>query len=160
MVELPVSPALKEILDATLVVGGTTFLVTEFGKPFSAAGFGNWFRHRCDEAGLAHCSAHGVRKASAAHAAENGATVHQLMAMFGWPTMREAERYTREAQRRKLAADASRLLARDAKPEHRCPTTTRTSVPPGANSSKNNSIIENWCPRPDSNGHAVASTRF
>jgi integrase len=111
-VELPISPALQDVIDGTLVVGSATFLVTEFGKPFSIAGFGNWFRRRCNEAGLPQCSAHGVRKASAARAAENGATVHQLMAMFGWMTMREAERYTRDAQRKKLAADASRLLAR------------------------------------------------
>jgi hypothetical protein len=25
-----------------------TFLETEYGKPFTAAGFGNWFRDRCD----------------------------------------------------------------------------------------------------------------
>jgi len=29
-----------------------TFLMTEFGKPFTANGFGNWLRDRCDEAGL------------------------------------------------------------------------------------------------------------
>ncbi len=116
-VELPVSPVLVEAIDAAAVVGASTFLVTEHGKPFSIAGFGNWFRRRCDEADLPHCSAHGVRKASAARAAENGATAHQLMAMFGWLTMREAERYTREAQRKKLAADATRLLAREPKRE-------------------------------------------
>jgi hypothetical protein len=27
-----------------------TLLVTEFGKPFTAAGSGNWFREQCDEA--------------------------------------------------------------------------------------------------------------
>jgi len=34
--------------------------------------------------GLAKCSAHGLRKAGATIAAENGATDQQLMAMFGW----------------------------------------------------------------------------
>jgi integrase len=43
--------------------GDLTFLVTAFGKGFTHAGFGNWFRDRCNEAGLKHCSAHGVRKA-------------------------------------------------------------------------------------------------
>lgn len=117
IVELPISPALQDVIDATPVIGTATFLVTEYGKPFSIAGFGNWFRRRCNEAALPQCSAHGVRKASAARAAENGATVHQLMAVFGWMTMREAERYTRAAQRKKLAADASRLLAREPKRE-------------------------------------------
>jgi hypothetical protein len=31
--------------------------MTEFGKPFAAAGFGNWFRHRCD---MANCSPHQI----------------------------------------------------------------------------------------------------
>ena len=44
------------------MIGVKTFLVTEYGKPFTPAGFGNWFRQRCDEAGLPQCSAHGLRK--------------------------------------------------------------------------------------------------
>ena len=111
-VELPVLPPLQEIIEATPVVGTTTFLVTQYGKPFAVAGFGNWFRDRCNEAGLPHCSAHGVRKASAARAAENGATVHQLMSIFGWLTMHEAERYTKAAERKRLARDAAVLLRR------------------------------------------------
>jgi hypothetical protein len=31
--------------------------MTEFGKPFAAAGFGNWFRHQCD---MANCSPHQI----------------------------------------------------------------------------------------------------
>ena len=36
-------------------------------------------------------------------AAENGATAHELMAIFGWLALKEAERYTRAAERKKLA---------------------------------------------------------
>jgi integrase/recombinase XerD len=36
------------------------FLVTEHGKPYSVAGFGNKFREWCNDAGLPHCSAHGL----------------------------------------------------------------------------------------------------
>jgi hypothetical protein len=36
-------------------------------------------------------------KAGASIAAENGASVHELMAIFGWLTMKEAERYTQAA---------------------------------------------------------------
>jgi hypothetical protein len=72
-----------------------TFLTTPFGKPFTAAGFGNWFRDRCNEAGLPHCSAHGLRKAAAVHHALNGATAFELMAWFGWRTIGEAQRYGR-----------------------------------------------------------------
>lgn len=95
--ELPILPELQRVIDAT-EVGDLTFLVTEHGSPFTEAGFGNWFRDKCDEAGLTHCTAHGLRKAAATVAAENGATAHELMAIFGWLSLKEAERYTRGAE--------------------------------------------------------------
>ena len=100
--ELPILPELQQVLDAS-PVGDLTFLVSEYGKPFSVAGFGNWFRERCNEAALTHCSAHGLRKAAATIAAENGATAHELMSIFGWLNIQEAERYTRTAERKGLA---------------------------------------------------------
>lgn len=100
--ELPILPQLQQVLDAS-PVGDLTFLVSELGKPFTVAGFGNWFRARCNEAGLAHCSPHGLRKAAATIAAENGATAHELMSIFGWLSIQEAERYTRAAGRKGLA---------------------------------------------------------
>jgi integrase len=110
-IELPILPALQAALDAG-PTGDLTYLVTEHGKPFSPDGFGNWFRDRCNEARLPQCSAHGLRKAGASIAAENGATVHQLMAIFGWLTMRQAEAYTRTAERKRMAGDAMGLLMR------------------------------------------------
>jgi site-specific recombinase XerD len=111
-VELPISPAFSSIIAAT-VTGTRTFLVTEYGEPFTAAGFGAWFRTRCDEAGLPQCSAHGLRKAGAVRAAENGATPHELMAIFGWLSLKEAERYTAAARRRRLSRNATELLKRN-----------------------------------------------
>jgi integrase len=67
-------------------------------------------REWCDQAGLTHCTAHGLRKAGAVIAAENGATPHQLMSIFGWRTLKEAERYTKAVQQKKLAAGAMPLL--------------------------------------------------
>lgn len=110
-VEIPVIAPLQEVLGAG-PCGDLTFLVTEFNRPFTANGFGGWFRERCDEAGLHHCSAHGLRKAGAALAAENGASGHELMAIFGWLTMKEAERYTQAARRKRLAANVGQLLVR------------------------------------------------
>ena len=100
--ELPILPELQQVLDAS-PLGDLTFLVTDSGKPFTVAGFGNWFRERCNEAALSQCSAHGLRKAAATVAAENGATAHELMSIFGWLSLQEAERYTRTAERRRLA---------------------------------------------------------
>lgn len=85
-----------------------TFLVTEKGKSFTAAVFGNWFRDRCNEAGLPLCAAHGLRSAAATRLANHGATAHQLMAWFGWRTLSEAERYTKEADRKHLSAEAGK----------------------------------------------------
>jgi integrase len=97
--------------------GDLTFLVTEFGKPFTAAGFGNWFRDRCNEAGLKQCTAHGLRKMGATRAAENGATEHQLMAMFDWRTPGQARVYTEKAKRKRLAGGGMALLIKDEDPE-------------------------------------------
>jgi site-specific recombinase XerD len=112
MIELPMPPALATVIEASMT-GDLSYLVTDYGKPFTPAGFGGWFRTRCDEAGLPQCSAHGLRKAGAARAAENGATAHELMAIFGWLSLKEAERYTAAAQRRRLARNATNLMRRD-----------------------------------------------
>lgn len=109
--ELPVLPVLQEIIDVS-TTGDLTFLVTDHGRPFTGNGFGNKMRQWCDEAGLHHCSSHGLRKAGAAVAAENGATANQLMSIFGWRTLKEAERYTRAAEQKKLAKGAMPLLMR------------------------------------------------
>ena len=82
------------------------FLTTEAGKPFSAAGFGNKFRTWCDEANLHHCTAHGLRKASAVRHALNGASAFELMAWHGWKTIQEAQRYVEEANRIRLSESA------------------------------------------------------
>ncbi len=111
-VELLVAAELQSAIEASCVVGAGTFLVTARGKPFTAAGFGNWFRDRCNEAGLPQCSAHGVRKAAAARAADNGATTHELMAMFGWLNLKMAEHYTKAANRKRGASRAATLLKR------------------------------------------------
>jgi integrase len=107
---IPVLPPLQAVIDAS-EVGHLTFLVTAFAKPFSDAGIGNWFRDRCDEAGLNHCSAHGLRKAGATIAADLGATDEQLMALFGWRSRRQVSTYTRGANQKKLAIETATRIA-------------------------------------------------
>jgi integrase len=117
---IPVLPELQSVLDRT-PCGPEAFLTTQFGRPFTSNGFGNWFRKRCDEAGLPQCTAHGLRKAGASIAAENGATERQLMAIFGWTTMKEAARYTRAARQKVLAGSAMGLLVADQKTNETVP---------------------------------------
>ena len=111
-VELAMAKSLTDAIARCQIVGSQTFLLNGYGRPFTVSGFGNKFRQWCDEAGLPQCSAHGLRKAAATRAAENGATTHELMAMFGWLTVKQAELYTRAADRRKLAARAGTFLER------------------------------------------------
>lgn len=110
-IEIPILAELQQIIDQS-PTGDLTFLVSAYRRPFTVAGFGMRFREWCDKAGLPHCTAHGLRKAGAARAAENGATEHQLMAIFGWQPIHEAERYTKAARRKKMAGDAMPLLRR------------------------------------------------
>jgi integrase len=130
--EIPILPQLRSCLDAT-PSGHLTYLVTMFGKPFTSNGFGNWFRRRCNEAGLPHCSAHGLRKAGATIAAENGATEHQLMAIYGWESTKQAAIYTRAANRKRLVGSAMHLIAPEQKPDES--VALRSAVAPGATKS-------------------------
>lgn len=107
---VPVAPQLKVVLDA-VPPGQMTFLVTEFGKPFTAAGFGNWFRERCNEAGLPQCSAHGLRKAMSRRLAEGGASHSQGKALTGHVTDKEFSRYAADADQVALADQAMANLA-------------------------------------------------
>jgi integrase len=104
LVEIPVLAELNEALGAMPQTNHLTFLTTGSGAPFTAAGFGGWFRDRCDEASIPKgYAAHGLRKAAATRHANCGATAHELMAWFGWTSISEAERYTKAADRKRLA---------------------------------------------------------
>jgi integrase len=106
LVEIPVHTDLCAIIDAT-PSSHLTFLTTEHGRSFSVAGFGNWFREVCDQAGLPKgCAAHGLRKAAARRLAEAGCTAHEIMSITGHRTLREVTRYTEAADRRHLARSA------------------------------------------------------
>jgi integrase len=111
-IDIPVIEELRRIIEAS-PCGEMSFLVTEFGKPFSSNGFGNWFKKKCSEAGLPHCSAHGVRKAAAARLAELGCSDLEIMAIGGWQTLKEVQRYTKGARKRVLAERAMRRVQTD-----------------------------------------------
>lgn len=101
-IEIPVLPELAAAINEC-PANQSVFLLTERGQPFTSNGFGNKVKEWCVQAGLPHCSSHGLRKAGASLAAENGATINQMMAIFGWKTTDMAELYTRKARSKKLA---------------------------------------------------------
>lgn len=105
----PIFNELQGIIDAT-ITGTRTYLVTEYGKPFTSNGFGNWFRKRCDEAGLPQCSAHGLRKAAASRLAEAGCTVHEIMSITGHDSISEVQRYTKAAEQKRLAGRVKEII--------------------------------------------------
>lgn len=104
--DLPVAPQLQKAIDAMPAVGLTTLLVTDYGKPFSVGGFGNWFRDKCDKAGLPQCSLHGLRKALARRAADVGASQQEIKALGQWAGDREVAIYVAGANQKKLAESA------------------------------------------------------
>lgn len=118
LVVIPMLPELARIIAATRT-GDMTFIATATGKPMVKEAFGNWFKAACVAAGVPG-SAHGLRKAGATRAANNGATVAQLEAIFGWHGGKMASLYTRTADRARLARAGIEAMAA---PE------TRTSIP-------------------------------
>lgn len=108
---VPLLPQLTEEL-ARLPRDRLTFLLTKQGAPFTAAGFGNWFGEAVAAAGLAHRSAHGLRKTAAYRLAEAGCTAHEIKAITGHQTLREVQRYTAAADQKRLAAAAMAQLAK------------------------------------------------
>jgi integrase len=109
-VTLPILPVLAETLAAG-PCGDLAFIIGADDKPLKKGSFGNAFRLACRAAGLNNLSAHGLRKVAATRAANAGATVAQLEAIFGWSGGRMASLYTRATDRRRLAAEAMHKLA-------------------------------------------------
>jgi integrase len=104
-----------------LSVGPTSelaFICGITGKPMTKESFGNAFSDACRQAGVKK-SAHGLRKIGATRAANNGATVAQLNALFGWTGSKMASLYTQSADRKRLAQDAIGMMANE----------TATSIP-------------------------------
>ncbi len=108
-IEIPVLAELQVELDQ-LPTDQLTFLMTEQGKAFSSAGFGNWFHEMAVAAGLLDLNSHGLRKAGATRGAEAGWTDHEIAAWGGWKSLSQVQLYTRTANRRKLAQGAVHKL--------------------------------------------------
>ena len=103
---IKILPQLAAAIDAMQDDKHLTYLVTLSGKSFDPASFGNWFRDRCDDAGLHHCSAHGLRKAMSRRLAESGATNMQGRAVTGHKTDAMFVHYAAAANREKMADEA------------------------------------------------------
>ena len=100
---IPIHPELKAILDGT-DLSGPAILTGPHGHGYTRESFGNLMADAIAAAGLADaCRLHGLRKSAGRCLAEAGATTRQIMALLGHKTLKEAERYTRDAEQRLLA---------------------------------------------------------
>lgn len=110
-VTIPILPVLQRTLDAG-PTADLIFISNANGKPFVKESFGNAFKDACKAAGVnaKGKAAHGLRKVGATRCANAGATIHQLMAIFGWRTEKEALVYTKEADRRRLSRQAMSMI--------------------------------------------------
>jgi integrase len=104
-------PELRRVLSGVPKTN-LTFLLTPHGKPFTAQGMSNWFGKRCREAGLSHCSAHGLRKLAATRLANAGASNEHIKSHTGHKTHKEVERYTKAANQRRLNDQALAMQLR------------------------------------------------
>lgn len=108
-VRLPILEPLSASIIAT-PTKGDVFITTEAGKPFTEKGFSNKMRQWYDQAGLDHCSAHGLRKAAARRFAEAGCSNQQIKAWTGHTTDTEVARYTAAASQQLMSDAAAELL--------------------------------------------------
>jgi integrase len=97
-VDIPLTPELAAAIDAMRKVH-LTFIVSQWGKPYTADALGKLFGRWATEAGLPkRCRLHGLKKGGMRHLAEAAATAHELMAISGHKTLSEVQRYTEEPQ--------------------------------------------------------------
>jgi len=108
---IPLAPQLLEAITAMPPHNHEYFLLSGWNRPFTNAGFGNWFREQCDAAGLPKCTAHGLRKATMRRMAELGVTNQHMKAISGHSKDDEVARYTAAANQRRMADAAIRALS-------------------------------------------------
>ncbi len=105
---LPILPELAKTLEAG-PIGEETFICGKHGRKIAKTSFGGVFYKACTQAGI-NKSAYGLRKLAATRAANSGATVPQLKALFGWTEDQMASLYTKSANRKRLAIEAIKKL--------------------------------------------------
>jgi integrase len=111
-VDMPMPPELQVACDA-MPKAHLTYIITAYGKPRSKYGLGTDFAKWVTEAGLpTRCRLHGLKKGGMRRLAEAGGTAHELMAFSGHKTLTEVQRYTADADRKRLA-DAAMAKLRD-----------------------------------------------
>lgn len=98
--QVPLTPELRAVIARTPHIA-PAFVLTSKGRPFTAAGLGNFFADAAETAGMT-ARLHGLRKAFCVYWAEKLVSTHQIAAMAGHLRLSEVELYTRAADRRRM----------------------------------------------------------
>ena len=109
---LPIAPQLRHAIEAMPETSHLCYLMSERGRAYSAASFGNVFRDWCDVAGLPHCSAHGLRKAISRRMAEQHIGNAGIKAVTLHSRDEEVALYVAAADQKRLAENSIRKLSR------------------------------------------------
>jgi integrase len=115
VLDIPLHPRLRTIIDAAAADDHLTFLITRTGKPYSASDFSHQFRQWCLSAGLpADCHFHGLRYSAAKMLAEAGCSTHQIASITGHKTLGMVQKYSKGVEQRRLATEAmAKLLKKE-----------------------------------------------
>lgn len=104
--QLPIARQLQQAIDAMPSSNHLCFIPSERGRAYSAASFGNQFRIWCNQAGLPHCSAHGLRKAISRRMAELNMGNAGIKSVTLHSRDDEVAIYTAAADQKRLAESA------------------------------------------------------
>jgi integrase len=115
VLDIPLHPRLRIIIDAAASDDHLTFLITRTGKPYGVSDFSHQFQKWCRDAGLpSDCHFHGLRYSAAKTLAEAGCSTHQIASITGHKTLGMVQKYSKGVEQRRLATEAmTKLLAND-----------------------------------------------
>jgi integrase len=102
---IPCHSKLKDALDSA-DRKSDFILTTQLGSGYSTGAFCNMIAEATAQIGHKEYSAHGLRNNAANLLAEAGCSIHQIMAITGHKTFKQAMHYTRRAAQKQLAQQA------------------------------------------------------
>jgi integrase len=110
---IPIHPELLAAMKSG-PLNGLTLIGDKHGRPIARCTLTLLIRRAAEKAGLPpECLPHGLRKAQMRRLAEHGASAKQIASISGHKTLREIERYTADADQKRLSRSAIAKLKRE-----------------------------------------------
>ena len=108
--EIPVHPKLREIIDATPTVGVKTFLVTHLRQAVHRGRLRQLVPRALRRRRLSRRVGAWAAQGTARRLAEIGCSAFQIASITGHATLTEVQRYTKAADRKRMAREAMAKL--------------------------------------------------